>query len=210
MNYILLASIAGNFAHRLVSVCQTNGLALEALFITTAANPYQKREWMEKDIALFETAGFSIQRSDIASLEKEAFEQQLAETNICIMGGGNPIYLLEKMKQKNVLSSIQKGVAEGMMYIGSSAGAVLASQNIELEKPFEDRPEATPLDSYNALGLVSFQVLPHWGDSNFQKAYLEMLQTAYTRKETVIPLRDDQAIEIRGEQMSLITHQTQK
>lgn len=202
--YILLASIAGNFANNLRSICEAKSIGLQALFITTAANPYKEKQWMEDDIALFISAGFSIERIDISTLTREEFELRLSKTAICIMGGGNPIYLLEVIKEKDVMSSLQKRVAEGMLYVGSSAGAVITSPNIKLEKHFEDRAEVTPLDSYDSLGLVNFQVLPHWGKPSYAKEYMQMLQDAYRNKETVIPLRDDQAIEILDDKMQLI------
>jgi dipeptidase E len=60
----------------------------------------------------------------------------------------------------DVLPLIRKRVAEGMPYTGASAGSNLACPTI---RTTNDMPIVEP-PSFDALGLVSFQINPHYLD----------------------------------------------
>lgn len=196
MKYVLLASIAGNFAKNLKNRLIENKLPTEALFLTTAANPYDDKSWMEKDIKLIEDQGIKIKRIDFAHLEKEKISELLNKTNTLIVGGGNPIYLLEVLIEKEVLSIISNRVKNGMIYVGSSAGSILATKNLEYETLFEDRKDVKNLSSYQGLNFFEFNLMPHWGYKKFKNDYIKLVEKAYNNEDVAIPLTDKQAIEI--------------
>ena len=103
--YLLLASTASSFAKYLsdkISQMGKDPSVLRTTFITTAANTYKEKPWMEEDIAKFEQVDFRVQRLDIANETEEHSKQILSETDICIVGGGNTIYLLEEILKKNL------------------------------------------------------------------------------------------------------------
>lgn len=205
--YLLLASSAGSFAKYLsdkISEMGKDKSVLRTTFITTAANTYNEKPWMEEDIAKFVQADFRVQRLDIASETEGQGKQILSETDICIVGGGNTIYLLEEIINKNLQAYFAKRVSKGMIYVGSSAGAVIASPNISLEKHFEDRKNPPKLESYDALNLCNFHVLPHWGSEHFKKEYLEMLPSGYEQNLPLITLTDNQAAEVFDGRMEII------
>ena len=91
-----------------------------------------------------------------------------------------------------------------MIYVGSSAGAVIASPNISLETHFEDRKNPPKIRSYDALSLCNFHVLPHWGSEHFKSEYLQMLPSGYEQKIPLLTLTDDQAVEIIDGKMEII------
>jgi dipeptidase E len=86
--------------------------------------------------------------------------QALAETEAIFVGGGNTFRLLQTLYDRNLLGPIRQRVAEGMPYIGSSAGSNVAGPTI---KTTNDMPIVQP-PSFDALGLVSFQINPHYLD----------------------------------------------
>ena len=86
--------------------------------------------------------------------------QALAETEAIFVGGGNTFRLLRTLYDRNLLGPIRQRVAEGMPYIGSSAGSNVAGPTI---KTTNDMPIVQP-PSFDALGLVSFQINPHYLD----------------------------------------------
>ena len=207
-SYLLLASSAGNFARHLsdkVSEIRKDPSALRTVFITTAANTYKEKPWMEADISSFEQANFKIERLDIAAETEKHVTQLLTQADICIVGGGNTIYLLEEFLKKNLKSFFAQRVAQGMVCVGSSAGAVIASPNISLATHFEDRENPPKIISYDALDLVNFHVLPHWGSEHFKNEYLEMLPSGYNHKIPLVTLTDEQAVEVVDGKMEIIT-----
>ena len=76
------------------------------------------------------------------------------------IGGGNTFRLLDKLYRLDLLRPIRERVAAGMLYIGSSAGAVIAAPTL---KTTNDMPIVQPR-SFEALGLVKFQINAHYLD----------------------------------------------
>jgi len=76
------------------------------------------------------------------------------------VGGGNTFQLLRLMYQTGLLAAVRERVLGGVPYIGWSAGSNLACPTIGTTN---DMPVVEP-PSFAALGLISFQINPHYTD----------------------------------------------
>jgi dipeptidase E len=84
----------------------------------------------------------------------------VAEAEALFVGGGNSFRLLDRMQRLGLLGLIRDRVRAGVPYVGISAGTNLACPTI---RTTNDMPIVQPT-SLDALGLVPFQVNPHWFD----------------------------------------------
>jgi dipeptidase E len=82
----------------------------------------------------------------------------LAGSGAVFTGGGNAFRLLRAVQRNGLLTAITDRVRAGMPYLGVSAGANLACPTI---RTTNDMPVVQPA-SLNALGLIPFQVNPHY------------------------------------------------
>lgn len=106
--------------------------------------------------ARFAAMGYALDSVHETSDPKKAVDQAEA----IFIGGGNTFRLLNGLYQLDLLLPIRRRAEEGMLYMGSSAGAVVAAPTIMTTN---DMPIVQP-PSFDSLGLVRFQINAHYLD----------------------------------------------
>jgi len=127
------------------------------------------------------------------------------ETDAIFIGGGNTFRLLKALYDFDLLGPIRRRVEEGMPYIGSSAGSNVAVPTI---KTTNDMPIVEP-PSFTALGLVPFQINPHFLDPDPNSRHMgetretRLLQFLEENDTPVAGLREGAMIRIENGAMTL-------
>jgi dipeptidase E len=133
----------------------------------------------------FERMGYAL--SSIHS----AGDPQQAVTNAeaIFVGGGNTFRLLKALYDADVLNAIHQRVGEGMPYVGSSAGSNVAGPTIKTTK---DMPIVQP-PSFDALGLVPFQISPHFLDPDPNSTHM-----GETQEERILQFLEENDTPVAG------------
>ena len=85
----------------------------------------------------------------------------LEKTDAIAVGGGNTFHLVETMYANGLMEPLKERVAAGLPYMGWSAGSNVVCPTI---KTTNDMPIVQPR-TFDALGVVSFQINPHYTDA---------------------------------------------
>jgi dipeptidase E len=121
------------------------------------------------------------------------------------IGGGNTFRLLNTLYALDLLETIRERVNDGMLYAGASAGSNVAGPTI---KTTNDMPIVEP-PSFSALGLVSFQLNPHYLDADPKTTHMgetreeRLLQFLEENDTPVVALREGSLLRIENDRVLL-------
>ena len=193
-------AVAHDIAKR-VNLSKANKL----VFIDTAAEPKGERddlEWLKNDRRALVDAGFKVSDYTLTGKSKSQLEDDLKGFDYIYLSGGNTAYLLEQSQKSGFVSLIKELVQKGKIYIGTSAGSIIAGPML----PDYFSEEEAELKNKNGYGFVNFTILPHWGSEDFKERYLgERLKVVYKNDQVpLLLLTDNQYVHVQNDQIKII------
>jgi dipeptidase E len=185
---------SGYLDHAAAEICDFLGRVKSVLFVPYAL--YDRDAYASLAQKRFEKMGFDLTSIHTASDPIRA----LNDTQAVFIGGGNTFRLLKALYDFHLIEQLRRRVAEGMPYVGSSAGSNVAGPTIKTTK---DMPIVQP-PSFQALGLVPFQISPHFLDPDPNSTHMgetqeeRILQFLEENDTTVAGLREGAMVRVEN------------
>ena len=185
---------SGYLDHAESEICSLLGTIGRVLFVPFAL--YDRDAYASTARDRFQKMGYGLESIHTAADAQQAVN----DAEAVFIGGGNTFRLLKALYDADVLQTIRRRVAEGMPYIGSSAGANVAGPTIKTTK---DMPIVQP-PSFDALGLVPFQISPHFLDPDPNSTHMgetqeeRILQFLEENDTPVVGLREGAMLRVEN------------
>jgi len=141
---------------------------------------------------------------DVVSLD------EIDSAEAIFVGGGNTFRLLKTLYERDLLTPIRERVRAGLPYLGSSAGTVITAPTM---RTTNDMPIVEP-PSFDALGLVTYQINPHYLDPDPQSTHKgetreERIREFHEENETpVVGLREGSVLRVDDGVTTLLGEKT--
>ena len=173
------------------------------LFIPTATNVDEYKKYIHLTQKIFEDFGYEVENFDVSIFSEEIAKEKLSETKTVFISGGNTFYLLQELKRKNLTSYLKERIENGLLYIGESAGSVIAAPDIEYASIVDDKTLATELNDYTGLNLVDFYIVPHFEQEPFVESSRNTVEL-YKDKLDLKLINNKEAILVENNNFTII------
>jgi len=180
------------------------GRARRAFFVPFASVVRSYDEYAARVREVFaEIAGCEVVSAHEAADAREA----VASSDLIMVGGGNTFHLLRGMYEAGLVEAVRERVLSGgAAYIGWSAGSNVACPTV---RTTNDMPIVEP-PSLDALGLVPFQINPHYTDARLEGHHGETRDDRLSEfvhanpGVPVVGLREGTMLRVEGERVKLV------
>ena len=146
---------------------------------------YDRDAYAKRTRERFASLGYELESIHRASDKQQA----VRDAEAIFIGGGNTFRLLKELYDFDLLSVMRERVESGIPYIGSSAGSNVAAPTI---RTTNDMPIVEP-PSLKALGLVPFQINPHYLDPDPNTTHM-----GETREERILQFLEENETPVVG------------
>ena len=190
----------GYLEHCRAEIAKHVGEGARVLFVPFALKDHD--QYAAKARAAFEELGCSLRSAH----ESDQPVRLLDEADAVFIGGGNTFRLLTSLYETGLLEAVRDRAAQGMPYIGTSAGSNVACRSV---RTTNDMPIMYP-PTFDAMGLVPFNINPHYIDPD--PASEHMGETRETRirefhednTPPVVGLREGCMLKRHGDELTLL------
>ncbi len=195
---LYLASYAMVTMAKIIKHEEYDFVGKKAIFIPTAGDPYDNKDFVEADKIALEKYGFDVVEMDVKNKNEEEIRKTIDGAGVVLVAGGDTFYLMEKLKESGADKVIKEFIEKNGAYIGSSAGSIVCCPTIEGAEEFDDPSLAPKLDNFDGMGVFKDVIIPH----AHKEKYFERIKKATGKLELkeykVYPLTDDDVLFFDG------------
>ena len=187
MNKVIAMSTEENISNELVKEYNTKNPKI--IFITTGANPDTgDKQWVENAQNAMKDAGFELVEYDLEDDKcYEDFLVDFKEVDGIHIAGGMPEHLLLWIQRTELDKFLQENPFNQIIS-GASAGAIVLTNMIKNLIHWEQ--EHLNLNSYDGIGLIPFEILPHIGQKEEKKSQVRCFEASCDSENNGVYLND--------------------
>lgn len=173
---------------------------IRVCFITTASRPEEDKWYVEKDRERLSGLGFQVTEVDLKEENEKSLMSKLESFDIIFVEGGNTFYLLKYVRESDFDKVLKQFLDRGGIYLGVSAGTMIAGLNIESASWKHMDRNIVNLKDLTALKLVPFVISVHIDESN-----IELIKECASKVTyPVIALTDKQALLVENGRQKIV------
>lgn len=174
---------------------------LKLAHVITAARMESDTDYVERDRAALQGAGFQVTDIALEDLTSDTAFDELDKFDIIYVQGGNTFYLLKQARACSFEQVVRKFLENpNKWYIGVSAGSYIACPTIEMGN-WKRNKDRHGLDDLTGMNLVPFLLSVHYNREKYREVLAEKIPTA---SHPVKILTDDQALLVKDGDVTLI------
>jgi dipeptidase E len=166
-------------------------------FVPTAAADFPDAEFLQADRDRLRALGYQVADLDLVDVEPDAVADALRDVDVLYVTGGNTFMLLHHMRRSGLAELLPSRLAAGLLYVGVSAGSVVAGPDCEPVTEFDDADAVPELESMAGLNLVDVVVLSHYGAED--PAKFRRIRERFGDRYEIVTLTDEQAVRVEAD-----------
>ena len=175
------------------------------LYIYTACEQKRGSAWQIYNRESLVKIGFKVSDYTITGKSVATIKKDFKNTDALYVEGGSSLYLLQQIQLTKSASLFKQVVKDGKIYIGTSAGSMVAGASVGTSYIPSKIKTAPKLKGCKGLGLVDVCILPHWGSEKHKEEYFsEKLIHNYNTKNKLIILNDYQYIQTKDDWYQIV------
>lgn len=201
-NNIFLTSDAATVIHDVIKHFDFENNK-KVLFVETSGETHQgEKRWIDDAIEKMKQLGFELEKYTITDKTESEIRSAIKNVDILYVAGGNTAYLLNKSQENNFAKISKEFIDNGGIYIGQSAGSIVAGPDIYPLYKTENDQWFKSLKSFDGFHLVDFIIIPHFGHADKKDRFFNhRFKYMYSDKYKIILLTDKQYVRIQEDGM---------
>lgn len=202
MKKMFLVSMFQNVAHLLKTV-EPDLKNKTVTYIPTASAAEKLGFFVKIGKWRLRRLGLIVDELEISKSSYETIKSKLEKNDIIYIAGGNTFFLLQELRRTGADQLLAKEINNGKLYIGESAGAIVAAPDIGYSAEMDCAEKAPDLKDYAGLNLTEFYVVPHYKNWEMGKA-AEIIINRYSAELDLKVIGDNQAVLVDNNEVRII------
>lgn len=200
MKTLLLTSAGMNVKEEIFKILPKPANQTKVAHIITASKMEDDTSYVEKDKRSMEEAGFQVTDIDIAGKSENELMSLLKDLDVIYVQGGKTFYLLKAVRESGFDRIIKELIENGIVYIGVSAGSIIAGPTIETSIWKGIDKNKFGVTDFTGLNFVPFNIFVHYTEQYRELFIEESKKSSYS----VRILTDDQAFLVQDGEVRLV------